>query len=258
MAQVFLSWSGARSRAMANALKEWLPGVLQGLSVWMSDHDIRVGGRWLQELTDQLEASHVGVLCLTPDNLGSHWLIFEAGALSKIVDEACVIPYRLALKATDVGPPLGQFQGVDASRDGTLQLVRSIHRAVESALADETLVRSFEAWWPQLEGRIAEIARDEGMPRRSEREILEEILGLVRQTGSRELQETLGRVLALPHVQSMTVKRQFRGGQPTGGLSLTVNVHRKRPLVEVPADERIPDEIYGMATKVREVRAEET
>ena len=110
MAQVFLSWSGDRSKSVADALKLWLPRVLQGLDVWMSDHDIRPGERWERQLGGQLEQSSFGVVCLTPENLKSAWLIFEAGALSKAITESRVAPYRFGLKTSDVGPPLAQFQ----------------------------------------------------------------------------------------------------------------------------------------------------
>jgi hypothetical protein len=47
--KVFISWSGAQSKAAAHALKEWLPDVIQNLSPWMSDLDIAAGRRWSPE-----------------------------------------------------------------------------------------------------------------------------------------------------------------------------------------------------------------
>jgi hypothetical protein len=42
---VFLTWSGPRSRQVAEALKKWLPGVVQQCQPWMSK-DIAAGKRW--------------------------------------------------------------------------------------------------------------------------------------------------------------------------------------------------------------------
>ena len=254
MAQVFLSWSGEQSKAIANALKQWLPRVFQGLDVWMSDHDIQAGDRWGRKLDEQLEASHLGIVCLTAENLKSPWLIFEAGALSKAIDESRVVPYLFALKTTDVGPPLAQFQSVNADKKGTLDLVNSIYHAIESPLPLSELPVTFERWWPDLEDSLSHIARRVAAKRRSEREILEEILSLVRRTGSRELQDTLSRILAIPNVHSMAVMQVLRHGQPTGTISLRVWVHQKLPLAKVPEEERIPELVYGMPTKVIEVR----
>lgn len=82
--RVFLSWSGERSRAAASALSELLPDVMPALSPWMSEHDIAAGARWGHELAVRLEDAGFGVICLTPENIGVPWLLYEAGALSTL------------------------------------------------------------------------------------------------------------------------------------------------------------------------------
>jgi hypothetical protein len=85
--KVFISWSGERSRAVAEALREWLPNVIQTVNLWVSLADIEKGARWSTDITAQLEECSVGLICLTPENLSAPWLLFEAGALSKMVDK---------------------------------------------------------------------------------------------------------------------------------------------------------------------------
>jgi len=53
----------------------------------------------------------------------------------------------------------------------------------EDALPEKQLDRTFEMWWPELEQALARIQNENRLPepRRSEREILEELLGLVRE-----------------------------------------------------------------------------
>ena len=135
--KVLISWSGERGKAIASALKNWLPNVFQKLQVFMSDHDIQAGARWGSELGGTLEACNFGIICLTPESLESHWLTFEAGALSKATKESRVIPYRFQLQSSDVGPPLSQFQGVDANAEGTFKLVLSINEALGNPFQDE-------------------------------------------------------------------------------------------------------------------------
>jgi hypothetical protein len=148
----------------------------------MSDHEITAGARWNVELSKQLEASGFGIVCLTPENLHAPWLLFEAGALSKSVSEARVVPFLVDLKTTDVPYPFAQFQGVTADRDGTLRLLSAINDALDKALPKERLLRIFERWWPDLEKKIQSVPPNErpGVPERSERELLEEVLSLVR------------------------------------------------------------------------------
>lgn len=47
--QVFLSWSGDTSHAVAEALRSWIPLVIQGVRAVTSD-DIDKGTDWAREL----------------------------------------------------------------------------------------------------------------------------------------------------------------------------------------------------------------
>jgi hypothetical protein len=94
---VFLSWSGDESEGIAKALKGWLPDVFDDMDVWLSSHNITPGARWGNELSAHLEASHFGILCLTPENLSSRWILFEAGCLAKVVKDSRVVPYLIGV-----------------------------------------------------------------------------------------------------------------------------------------------------------------
>jgi hypothetical protein len=154
---VFVSWSGERSGLLARALADLLPDVFQDLGTWMSEHDIDAGARWGHELHRQLEASNFGVLCLTPENVSSAWLLFEAGSLAKSVSEGRVVPYLLNMSAKDVPLPLAQFQGVDANEVGTRKLIESLNKERAHPMESDRLNRIFQRWWPDLETRIRAI-----------------------------------------------------------------------------------------------------
>jgi hypothetical protein len=57
--QVFISWHGDVSRKVAEALREWLPQVIQGLDVFMSKKDIQKDEVWSDELSARLDSSTV-------------------------------------------------------------------------------------------------------------------------------------------------------------------------------------------------------
>jgi len=180
--EVFISWSGHRSEMVAKALAELLPDAIQDSKAWMSEHDIAAGARWGQELHRQLESSTFGILCLTPENIGAPWLLFEAGSLAKSLSDPRVVPYRLNLAATDVPFPLAQFQGVDADEPGTKKLIESLNVGLNQPMDAGRLDRVFQRWWPDLSARIAAIPEslDGQPPHRTDRELLEELLKLVR------------------------------------------------------------------------------
>ena len=106
---VFISWSGLRSQHVAQALREWLPVVLQTAKPWMSASDIEKGSRGLDEVSSRLQGMKVGIVCLTPENMDAPWILYEAGALSKTIDD------KMRLCTYLLGGL--QFQDVKAPRD---------------------------------------------------------------------------------------------------------------------------------------------
>jgi TIR domain len=184
--KVFLSWSGVRSKRVADALRDWLPLVIQAVEPWMSDSDIDKGARWGPDISDRLEESRVGIVCLTSDNLGAPWILFEAGALAKMKN-ARVCTLLLDITKAAVEPPLGQFQATLVEQDDVKKLVETIARTVretgEKAPADEVISKSFKRFWPDLEASIAAAKAMEATSVSSTRtleEISEEILATVR------------------------------------------------------------------------------
>ncbi|MBP7070976.1 MAG: TIR domain-containing protein [Methanothrix sp.] len=191
--KIFISWSGPRSKAMAEALKEWLPNVIQAVDPWVSSSDIDAGMRWTPALAEQLQQTQLGILCLTAENLNAPWLLFEAGALSKIIDKTRVCPYLLGLEPTDVMGPLSQFQAVVAEKDGTKKLLQTInHVQIENALPEDRLNTIFNAFWPSLEQNLTDISNSPAQIKEAKRTLenkVDEILNLVR-AQSRELLST--------------------------------------------------------------------
>lgn len=149
--KVFISWSGGRSKAMAEGLRDWLPNVIQVLEPWTSTSDVHAGERWSSNIEFQLRETRVGIICLTPENLNAPWILFEAGALSKL-EGAIVCPYLLGFEPEDLTGPLVQFQAAVANKRDTLKLVKSLNRALgDEAIKESVVDKAFEIWWPELE-----------------------------------------------------------------------------------------------------------
>ncbi len=184
--KVFLSWSGSRSKRVAEILRDWLQYLIHDIEPWMSSEDIGKGKRWSPEIAQALEDAKVGVICLTKENLNRPWLLFEAGALSKIIRNSLVCTFLLDLEQTEIGSdnPLSQFQATKNSKEDILALIKTINEANgKEKLDDKILVPTFEKWWPELEMKLSSIPSqndEEKLPVRSEKELLAEILEIVR------------------------------------------------------------------------------
>ena len=186
--QVFISWSGERSKLMAEALRGWLPKVIQSLSPWMSSQDIGAGARWLSEVSTTLNSTSVGLICITPENQHNPWLLFEAGALSKTIEQTCVCPLVFEMNLGQISGPLTQFQANSIDRHGVGKVLSTINeQLVDRKIDSQQLEEIFDVWWPKLEEKLRAIpAAPTAAIVRSTNDQLEELLSLTREQLRRE------------------------------------------------------------------------
>lgn len=155
MAKVFISWSGKASHAVATTLYNWLPVVLQSVKPFISSEDLRKGGRWVSQLSDELEKTSFGIVCLTPSNLTAPWILFEAGALSKFVGDSHVAPFLVGVKPSELPGPLTQFNATAHEKDDFKKLIKSINASSGVEAVDPDLLdRSVETCWPKIDEEL--------------------------------------------------------------------------------------------------------
>ncbi len=187
--RVFISWSGDRSKAIAEALYHWLPTIIQSLETWMSEHDIDKGTRSIPAISKNLGETQFGIICLTPENLNAPWLLFEAGALSKSQEDARVWTFLYELEYTNVEGPLAQFQHTVAKKEDVRKLLQAINRASNTqSVSDQQLQVSFDRGWPELQEKLRTIpaTTEASAPKRTDRELIEESLTLLRKIAAGE------------------------------------------------------------------------
>lgn len=188
--KVFISWSGGRSRAVAELLSDWIKCVLQATRPWISTRDIDRGALWFAEISDQLKDTTVGIVCLTHENKSRPWILFEAGALAKGLSSNRVCTFLVDLKSTDLEDPLAQFNHTLPDQEGMWQLIKTLNISLgTSALDERILSQVFETYWPQFESKFKTCLKDnpqsEKAEPRSEKNLLTEILENTRFLGQK-------------------------------------------------------------------------
>lgn len=190
--KVFLSWAGDTSHKCALALREWLPCVINPLIPYVSSQDIDKGARWSIDIAKELYNSQVGIICLTKESIGSPWLNFEAGALSRTVEEpTLVMPILFDLKTSEFHGPLLQFQCAIFEQQNMLKLLQDLNNRLptDKQRSDDGLRKSFKIAWPSLSDEVKKVLEQDGNVDRSgskqkhkegEKDILEELLMLAR------------------------------------------------------------------------------
>lgn len=159
--KVFLSWSGERSKAVAELLNEWLCCVIQAARPWVSTRDLDRGSLWFSEINDQLKDTSVGIICLTQENRVRPWILFEAGALAKGLSTARVCTLLIDLEPKDVEDPLAQFNHTSPTEESMFNLVRTLNTALGvNGLDPRVLEQVFETYWPQFDKKFKDIVKN--------------------------------------------------------------------------------------------------
>jgi hypothetical protein len=136
--KVFLSWSGARSHAVARAFHEWLPSVVQQADPWISSDSISKGDTWLSQVREALDASNgVGLFFLTNESLSSEWLLFEAGGIAALGQKrVCTVCIDMA--PGQLKPPLNFFQATTLEQEDIFRLVGDLNQMTVKPVAQES------------------------------------------------------------------------------------------------------------------------
>lgn len=203
--KVFLSWSGEPSHRVALLLHKKLPLFIQALKPWISTEDIARGTLWREALGRELEDGSVGIFCVTRANVTSPWVNFEAGALSKTLEESRVIPFLFDMRPSDVAGPLADLQAAIFQRNSPKKnqnefrkLLAALNTARTPPLVSETVLdHIFMQIWPDLVQQLDQIAvdaaqiSDDPAKEPDPAAVLEEVLQAVRDQ-SRMLGRALG------------------------------------------------------------------
>ena len=222
--KVFISWSGDRSRKLAEFLAGWLKKFPLTIEPWVSKEAIDPGTRWGKELADALEGTSFGILCITPENQKEPWISFEAGALSKTIEKTYVVPYLIGMTPIELEQPLKQFQAIEANEQDTWKLIETIHMASgDKTRTKSDLEEAYKMWWPKLIEKI-DNTREEALetgtikqePNLSEiKNGLDKVLIILESLSSRlskseSYYPTINEIIKNQLIDSMTSKKEVR------------------------------------------------
>jgi hypothetical protein len=168
--------------------------------------------------------------------LPAPWILFEAGALSKLTS-AYVCTLLFELEPSDVAPPLGQFQHSRLNKEEMRALLNTINAELptERGLDVTRLDDAFETWWPKLEDKLKSIPEkpeaEHAPEKRGDDSKLDEILELVRTVVGVRPRATAPPVQIVP----------FIGAEPQFIERLLMMFHFDRDLVSGIKRSQIPD-----------------
>ncbi len=157
--KIFVSWSGALGKQLADGLRKFLPSALPGAEPFFSSQDIRAGEIGLNKILTELKTANFGLILLTPESYTAPWVLFEAGYLQGSVFST-VMPVLCALDISRLQhSPLGQLQCTPFSREGLRSIVLAVNeKSVLARHKSEELAHWFDSAWERHEmGKLEEL-----------------------------------------------------------------------------------------------------
>lgn len=181
--KVFISWSGEPSQAVAKSLRNGIRTVFDMVVPFVSQVDIDAGTRGLQVIEEALQGSAFGVIVVTPENMSAPWLNFEAGALSKALEnaEVRVVPLLVGIpSASQLSGPLSQFQARSTAESSIRDLFYTIGDVVQ--VEREIIDSRLDGWLSSFHSVVDSVQGDPktAIRKRSSEDQLDELLLLVR------------------------------------------------------------------------------
>ena len=168
--QMFLSHVHVESR-FADFIQACIERDFIGLvKVYVaSDGGILAGKKWLDDLTQALNASHLHVVLCSPEALTRHWVSFETGAAH--LRGIPLIPLcHSGLEPNQLPVPLSAFQGVrlcnpDASEPSAETGLKTLYQAIAAALGSDVPRVDFDTYERQLVALEQTYAKEHGLLR---------------------------------------------------------------------------------------------
>lgn len=149
---VFISWSGERSRHAAEAFRHFLPMILaRHPSEFYISTGIYKGADWEKNLREGLQNADFGILCVTRDNFAAPWMIYEAGFLSHKAGWENVAPFLLDMNPSELEGPLSHFQSTVFEKEDLRKLVLDMNRLQVNPVLEIDLSSNFEDLYSRWE-----------------------------------------------------------------------------------------------------------
>ncbi|RQT26034.1 TIR domain-containing protein [Burkholderia contaminans] len=154
--KIFVSWSKEPAKTIAVELKHFLMMVLRTANAWVSELDIEKGKRWAPAIAQELESTDTGIICVTSHNMREPWLHFEAGALSKSVEDSHIHPLCIGIGKNELPSTLSQFQATVFDQEDMLRLVIALNASQDKPEDESALRERFVRGWAGLEKSVAD------------------------------------------------------------------------------------------------------
>lgn len=149
--KVFISYSGAMSKAISELIHTWLKHTLQTVELLYTPAFIQPGQRIHLMLFEALAQADIALLIYTKEGLNCSRMVFEAGYVCKAKANGGVISLLFGLTPEVLPEPINAFQCEVFSNNGMWRIIKGINGQLrEQRIDEDTLKHVFDREWGGL------------------------------------------------------------------------------------------------------------
>lgn len=148
---IFLSWSGKLSNAIAYAFHQYLPIVIQNSKSFFSQESLTKDSDWFNRIQKELYHVKTGIIFLTKENINSEWIILESGGLlSK--GSICVLLCDIDISYLKANNSFFQYLNVTKLNDHAdlFKLFKTLKGIISPDVNDEVIQKTFDKFYNDL------------------------------------------------------------------------------------------------------------
>ncbi len=175
---IFLSWSGNLSKAIASGFNEILPDVIQRVKPFFSPEKIGNGEVWFTSIVEALKASDLGIVFLTKDNFNEDWIIFEGGG---IIAKGWLYVILCDFTIAEFNKSECFFKKLNVTEFKNDHGMEDVFVSMKNRLGltdikDETIRRTFKHNWPAIKDKIYSLIKLKFQPKPTAPDLNKDIL----------------------------------------------------------------------------------
>jgi hypothetical protein len=154
---IFLSWSGKVSNAIALSFNTYLPYIIQASNPFFSPEGISKDESWFKKINSELISSKTGIVFLTKENLSKDWIFFESGGIfSK--GSLCVLLCDCEIAHLKEKKSIFQHLNVTSitDRKDLLRLFHTINGVISPNVDQKIIDRTFDKYFDEFQTELNE------------------------------------------------------------------------------------------------------
>ncbi|GAB2792501.1 hypothetical protein GCM10027275_41790 [Rhabdobacter roseus] len=152
---IFLSWSGTLSNAVAYAFHQYLPVILQNSASFFSPESIAKDADWFNKIKTELVSVKTGIIFLTKENINSEWIILEAGG---ILSKGSICVLLCDLDISDLKDSKSFFQYLNVTKlnnkPDLLKFFVTLKNVISPDVSDDVIKLTFDKFYEDLKDEV--------------------------------------------------------------------------------------------------------